>query len=203
MAGGFQKMPAVFVSHGSPMVALQRGAYQDALAEFGRGLRPKAILVVWAHWGSGTTVAIAGDKQHRTVHDFGGFPSELYELTYDAPGSPEVSAEVEKILRDAGLETATTQGRGLDHGAWVPLRFLYPEADVPVVAVSVPLRLSAEELYRVGEALSPLRSQGVMVVGDGGIAHNLRLGAFRRPLPWIRGRRNSTVGLLRPRRAGT
>lgn len=173
-----QKMPAVFVSHGSPMVAVQRGPYQDALAAFGQAITPKAIIVVSAHWGSGTTINITGDERHRTIHDFGGFPSELYELTYDAPGSPQLASRILQTLDGAGWTATITHDRGLDHGAWIPLRLLYPDADIPVVALSVPLRLSPEELYRVGQMLAPLRAEGVLILGSGGIVHNLRLVNF-------------------------
>jgi 4,5-DOPA dioxygenase extradiol len=176
MAGSVptHKMPAVFVSHGSPMVALQQGLYQDALAAFGRSHSPKAIVVVSAHWGTGTTIEITGDNTHRTIHDFGGFPSELYALTYDAPGSPTLAATVARMLEDAGWKSSVTRERGLDHGAWIPLRILYPGADIPVVALSVPLQFSPEQLYRVGRSLSPLLAEGVLILGSGGIVHNLR-----------------------------
>ena len=169
-----QKMPAVFVSHGSPMVALQQGPYQDALAAFGRSYRPKAIVVVSANWGTGTTIEITGDNTHRTIHDFGGFASDLYQLTYDAPGSPTLAAKVAGLLEEAGWKSTATHDRGLDHGAWIPLRILYPGADIPVVALSVPLQLSPEELYRVGSTLSSLLAEGVLILGSGGIVHNLR-----------------------------
>lgn len=170
--------PAVFISHGSPMVAIQRGAYQDAVAQFGRSVRPKAIVTISAHWGSGTTIGITGAARHTTIHDFGGFPAALYEQTYNAPGSPELAARIAGLLGTGGWAAEITQERGLDHGVWIPLRLMYPAAEVPVVALSIPLQMSPAELYRIGEALAPLRREGVLVLGSGGIVHNLRLVNF-------------------------
>ncbi len=171
-------MPAVFISHGSPMVAVQSGPYQEALAEFGRTLKPKAIVAISAHWGSGSTVGITATERNSTLHDFGGFPAALYELTYNAPGSPELAAHIAELLRAGGWDAAITPNRGLDHGVWIPLRLMCPAADVPVVELSVPLQLSPEELYKIGEALVPLRREGVLILGSGGIVHNLRLVKF-------------------------
>ena len=171
-------MPAVFISHGSPMVAIQRGPYQAALAEFGRAVRPRAIVSISAHWGTGTSISITGDARHTTIHDFGGFPSSLYELHYNAPGSPELASRVARLLADSGWDTNITQDRGLDHGTWIPLRLMYPEANIPVVALSVPLQLSPEDLYRIGQTLAPLRGEGVLILGSGGVVHNLRLVHF-------------------------
>ena len=171
-------MPAVFISHGSPMVAIQRGPYQDALAEFSRSLRPRAIVAISAHWGSGKTIDITGSARHTIIHDFGGFPAALYELTYNAPGSPDLAARIAGLLGAGGWAAKINQERGLDHGVWIPLRLMYPAADVPVVELSIPLQLSPEELYKVGAALASLRREGVLVLGSGGIVHNLRLVNF-------------------------
>jgi len=171
-------MPAVFVSHGSPMVALQYGPYQEALAEFGRTVKPRAIVAISAHWGSGTSISITGNERHATIHDFGGFPAALYELTYDAPGSPELAARIADLLRAGGWNAEVTQDRGLDHGVWIPLRLMYPAADIPVVELSIPLQFSPEELYKLGEALAPLRREGVLILGSGGIVHNLQMVRF-------------------------
>jgi len=107
-------MPAVFVSHGSPMVALQHGPYQEALAEFGRTVKPRAIVAISAHWGSGTSISITGNERHATIHDFGGFPAALYELTYDAPGSPELAARIEAILRRSQPDEGVREMRVAD-----------------------------------------------------------------------------------------
>jgi len=181
-------MPSVFVSHGSPMVALQAGPYQDALAQFGRSVRPRAIVAISAHGRGGKTVSVTSVKRNTTIHDFGGFPAPLYELTYNAPGDPELASHIVRLLRENGFQAATSADRGLDHGTWIPLQLMYPEADIPIVAMSIPFELSPEELYKIGQALAPLRQQGVMIFGSGGIVHNLRLVHFADPQapvePW-------------------
>src|SRR3974390_1932781 len=154
-------MPAVFVSHGSPMVALQRGPYQEALAGLGRTAKPRAIVAISAHWGSGTSISITGNEPHAPIHDFGGFPAALYELTYDAPGSPELAARIADLLRAGGWNAEVAHDRGLDHGVWIPLRLMYPTADIPVVELSIPLQFSPEELYQLGAALAPMTRTGV------------------------------------------
>ena len=171
-------MPVVFVSHGSPMVAIESGSYQDALAEFGRTVRPRAIVAVSAHWGTGRTISVTAAERHTTIHDFGGFAPALYDLTYNAPGDPKLASHIVGLLHEHGLQAATTIDRGLDHGTWIPLLLMYPKADIPVVATSVPLKLKPQELYKVGQALAPLREQGVMILGSGGVVHNLRLVHF-------------------------
>jgi 4,5-DOPA dioxygenase extradiol len=171
-------MPAVFISHGSPMVAIQRGAYQDALAAFGHKLRPRAILAISAHWGSHRSIGITGAVRHSTIHDFGGFAPELYELTYNAPGSPELAQRVVDLFSQVGLQSTITVNRGLDHGVWIPLHLMFPEPDIPVVALSVPLQFSPEELYQLGEILAPLRQEGTLIIGSGGVVHNLGLVHF-------------------------
>jgi len=173
-----EDMPAVFVSHGSPMAALQHGPYQEALAEFGRTVKPRAIVAISAHWGSGTSISITGNERHATIHDFGGFPAALYELTYDAPGSPELASHIAELLRAGGWNAAITRDRGLDHGVWIPLRLMYSTADIPVVELSIPLQFSPEELYQLGEALAPMRRKGVQILGSGGIVHNLQMVRF-------------------------
>lgn len=167
-------MPAVFVSHGSPMTALDHGPYAQALAAFGQALEPKAIVVISAHWQE-PGIRIASGPKPELICDFGGFPRELYELRYDAPGSPELAAEIQRELERAGFEALLDERRGWDHGVWVPLRLMFREARIPVVAVSLPYGLSPEGLYRAGSALGGLRQRGVLILGSGGIVHNLRL----------------------------
>lgn len=169
-----KRMPVAFVSHGSPMVAIETGRFQEALGRFGREQRPRAVVVISAHWESGDTVGIGSAAKHHLVYDFGGFPKELYELQYGAAGAPELAQRIDGMLRGADVPSALVAGQGLDHGAWVPLRLLYPQADVPVVELSIPGTRSPAELFRIGELLSPLRSDGVLILGSGGIVHNLR-----------------------------
>ena len=171
-------MPAVFISHGSPMVAIHSGPYQDALAEFGRSVRPHAIIAISAHWASGTDIGITAAEDSMAMHDFGGFPPALYELTYNAPGSPQLAAQIADLLHAGGWDAAITRDRGLDHGVWIPLRLMYPGADIPVVELSLPLQFSPDELYRMGKALASLRREGVLIMGSGAIVHNLRLVHF-------------------------
>lgn len=170
---GSNQMPAVFVSHGSPMAALDTGPYSKALKAFGSEYRPEAILVVSAHWESGPPVRLSSASKHSLIYDFAGFPQELYELTYDAPGAPDVAARAAQILRGEGLSTVLDPSRGLDHGAWVPLRLMYPEGGIPVTEISLSRTRTPEELHRLGRLLQPLRSEGVLVLASGGIVHNL------------------------------
>lgn len=165
--------PALFVSHGSPMMAIEPGAAGAALAGLGQRLaRPAALLVVSAHWET-SAPAVSGAEHPDTVHDFGGFPRTLYTLQYAAPGAPALAERTRRLLDAAGFPTTVDPRRGLDHGAWVPLRHLYPDADVPVTQLSIQPRLSPAHHYRVGEALRPLLDEGVLIVASGSLTHNL------------------------------
>jgi 4,5-DOPA dioxygenase extradiol len=166
-------LPAVFVSHGSPMVAIETGKYQDALAAFGAGVSPKAILVVSAHWDTRNEISITSRDRNSVIYDFGGFPAELYALKYDAPGSPALATEIASILRPTHA-VELDSSHGLDHGAWVPLRLMFPRADIPVVELSIPTSFSPQDLFQIGKLLAPLRERGVLILGSGGIVHNLR-----------------------------
>ena len=171
--------PALFVSHGSPMVALDDDAYNRSLAAFAKSVPvPEAIVVVSAHWETRAPIRVASGERLETIHDFGGFPEALYRIEYPAPGQPALAREVAGLLESAGLDVALDPERGLDHGPWVPLRFLYPDARVPVVGVSLPRPRTPEELLRAGRALAPLRDRRVLLFGSGGITHNLRLVNF-------------------------
>jgi 4,5-DOPA dioxygenase extradiol len=170
--------PAVFISHGSPMTALEQGKYSRALAQFGKTVDPRAIVVISAHWQE-PGIRIAAGAHPELTYDFGGFPQELYEIKYDAPGSPSVAAAVAADLKRAEFEAELDERRGWDHGVWVPLRLIFPEARIPIVEVSLPMRWAPQELYTVGRALGGLRAKGVLVMGSGGIVHNLRLMNWR------------------------
>lgn len=166
-------MPTVFVSHGAPTFAIEPGLAGAQLRALGRALgQPRAIVVVSPHWMT-RGVEITATANPETVHDFGGFPRALYSIQYPAPGSPELAAHTQQVLLSHGVAATLDTRRGLDHGAWVPLRFLYPEADVPVFQVSLPAGLSPEQAYAFGQALQPLRDEGVLVVGSGSLTHNL------------------------------
>ena len=164
----------LFVPHGSPMFALHPGAAGAAMTQVAAQLgKPRAIVVVSPHWETAVpTVGFA--TRPETIHDFGGFDPRLYEMQYPATGCPEVAAQVVSALQAAGLAVAQDAQRGLDHGAWIPLRQMFPDADVPVVPLSVQSHLGPEHAYRVGQALVGLTKQGILVLASGNITHNLR-----------------------------
>jgi 4,5-DOPA dioxygenase extradiol len=174
-------LPALFVSHGAPTMILQPVPVREFLSGLGAALpRPKAILAVSAHWES-AALAISTAAQPETIHDYYGFPEPLYRLHYRAPGAPELAPRVAALIEAAGLGCEIDPRRGLDHGAWVPLMLMYPEARIPVTQLSVQPGLGAAHHYRLGQALRPLREEGVLVLGSGGITHNLA--AFRGHAP--------------------
>lgn len=167
------KMPVLFVSHGAPTLALQPGATGAAWRELGEQLpRPSAILVTSAHWE--TRIPTLGQAQHpETIHDFSGFPAELYKLQYPAPGAPEMAQQAALLLEQAGIAVQLDAARGLDHGAWVPLSLMYPQADIPVTQLSLQPERDPVWHVALGRALRPLREQGVLIIGSGSITHNL------------------------------
>jgi len=165
--------PSLYVSHGSPMTALHPGATGARLAELAQAMpRPKAIVVASAHWLAQAPIA-GGAARPQTIHDFRGFPPELHALDYPAPGAPALAARVAELLGAAGLTAAIDPQHGLDHGVWVPLRLLYPEADIPVVPLSIQPESGPAHQYDMGRALAPLRDEGVLLIGSGSITHNL------------------------------
>ena len=167
------RLPTLYVSHGSPMTALQPGLTGERLAALAAALpRPRAIVIASAHWLS-PQPRVGGAAMPQTIHDFGGFPAPLYQLRYPAPGSPGLTGRVADLLRQAQLSAQVDPARGLDHGAWVPLRLLYPDADIPVVPVSLQPALGPAHHHALGLALAPLRDEGVLVIGSGSITHNL------------------------------
>jgi 4,5-DOPA dioxygenase extradiol len=164
-------MPVLFIGHGSPMNAIEDNAFSRAWERLGKELpRPEAILSVSAHWESyGTKVTAV--RMPRTIHDFSGFPKQLYEQSYPAPGSPDLARDVARLVGDARLDTEW----GLDHGTWVVLRRLFPKADVPVVQLSLDKEKAPRSHYEVAARLAPLRERGVLVMGSGNVVHNLGL----------------------------
>lgn len=179
------KLPAFFIAHGSPMLALEDNDYTRFLQRLGSDLgKPRGIVVFSAHWDSPEQL-ITVDAQHETQHDFYGFPEEMYELEYPAPGDPELSSRISALFRDGNLAHQPVLGRGLDHGVWVILNKMFPEADIPVVALSVDSLRSPEEQYHIGRLLAPLRGEGILLIGSGGLVHNLRLlKQDDQPEPW-------------------
>jgi 4,5-DOPA dioxygenase extradiol len=167
------KPPVLFIGHGSPMFALEPGAAGEALIALGKELpTPRAVLVISPHWETSTpTVSTA--SQLETIHDFSGFDARLYGMDYAASGSPQAAQEVIKALQTAGMAVLTDETRGLDHGAWVPLRYLMPTPTVPIVPLSIQHARGTLHAYQVGEAIAPLRDQGWLIVASGNITHNL------------------------------
>ena len=167
-------LPSIFISHGSPLHALDPGAAGDAWAQLGRRLpRPGALLVASAHWETGVPT-LTGSAKPETIHDFYGFPEPLYRLRYAAPGAPRVAQRAQTLLQEAGFAAAIDERRGLDHGAWSPLLYAYPDADIPVVQVSVQTPLGPRHHLVLGRALRPLADEGVLIIGSGHMTHNLR-----------------------------
>ena len=168
--------PALFVSHGAPSVLLEEDGFNASLAAFGKKYRPSAIVAVSAHWlteGAVEVTAVAGNNA--TIHDFSGFPKALYGMEYPAPGSEWLARTAAELLGAKNVAVTLNHARGLDHGAWVPLTIMYPEKNIPVVQVSIPWPSTPEMLYAMGEALRPLRADGVLLVGSGAMTHNLSL----------------------------
>jgi 4,5-DOPA dioxygenase extradiol len=165
---------SVFISHGSPMHALQPGPAGEAWQALGRRLpRPKAILIASAHWETNVPM-LNGAEKPETIHDFYNFPEPLYRLRYPAAGAPEVARRAQALLKDAGITAGIDGCRGLDHGAWSPLLYMYPDADIPVVQISVQPALGPGHHVELGRSLRKLGDEGVLIIGSGHMTHNLR-----------------------------
>jgi 4,5-DOPA dioxygenase extradiol len=185
----FTPLPSIFLSHGSPMIALQPGEAGAFMQRLGRAIdatygRPAAIVAVSAHTLAREPVLMAGPR-HEAIHDFGGFPPELYAMRYEAPGAPDLAPRVASLLTSAGLSVHIADQSGLDHGIWTALQWVYPEGGVPVLPLAfVPTQPPAAQ-FALGHALAPLRAEGVLVLGTGSITHNLRrlaMGGARVPV---------------------
>lgn len=193
-----RRTPAVFFGHGSPMNALERNRYSTAWANFGRAVaKPRAILVVSAHW-YGNFTAVTAMAQPRTIHDFFGFPQSLFDVDYPAPGSPEVAQEVAEVVKPTrvGLDRDSW---GLDHGTWSVLVHAFPEANIPVVQLSIDARRDFQAHVELGASLAPLRERGVMIVGSGNVVHNLRALSWAEPelgFDWTRRFDEAAKGVL-------
>ena len=189
------KFPTLFISHGSPEFALQAGQLGPALTALGRELpTPRAVLALSPHWMS-RRLEVQATPAPPTVHDFGGFSPELYTLQYPAPGAPWLASEIIALLAAQGIALAANDQVGRDHGVWVPLRYLYPEAALPVLQIAQLPSARPEDLLALGRALAPLREQGVLIVASGGLTHNLydfrssAAGAYVAPfVEWIKAR---------------
>lgn len=179
--------PALFIAHGAPTLAIESNDYTNFLRQLGREMLepPRAVVIFSAHWDSPVQL-VTEDEVHKTIHDFYGFPEEMYRIRYEAPGSPELSQEIRSLFHSGNLPFRTVSGRGLDHGAWVILKAMFPEADVPVVALSVDSTRTPAEQYAIGKMISDLRQRNVLIIGSGGLVHNLRLmnRSGAEPSPW-------------------
>ncbi|HXG59624.1 MAG TPA: 4,5-DOPA dioxygenase extradiol, partial [Thermoanaerobaculia bacterium] len=179
-------IPTIFFGHGNPLNALDRNAYAGAWEWIGATIpRPKAIVCVSAHWYLPATLVTAMEKP-RTIHDFGGFPKPLYEMQYPAPGDPALARRLQQVL--APLEVGLDQRWGLDHGTWAVLCHVYPQADIPVVQLSIDETQPASFHFELGRRLAPLRDEGILIAGSGNLVHNLHTYAWGRhpvePFDW-------------------
>ena len=179
-------MPAIFFGHGNPMNALQDNAYTRAWTAIAKEIpKPSAVLAVSAHWYCPGTWVTATPAP-RTIHDFGGFPAELYQVTYPAPGDPALASRVQSLLTP--ISVGRDERWGLDHGTWSVLCHVFPRADIPVVQLSIDQTQPAAFHYEIGRRLAPLRDEGVLIIGSGGLVHNLQVYAWDRqhvePLEW-------------------
>ena len=171
-------LPSLFLSHGAPTLPITDTPARTFLTQIGSRLpKPKAILVVSAHWETDTPMVNAVES-NETIHDFRGFPRALYDLRYPAPGSPQVAARVAEALHSAGFECRIDHRRGLDHGAWSVLKHLYPAANIPVIQLSIDYTQPASFHFALGQQLQDLRRKGILIIGSGNIVHNLRLVDF-------------------------
>jgi 4,5-DOPA dioxygenase extradiol len=167
-------LPSFFIAHGAPLIAIENNEYTQFLGQLGQSLpRPKAVVLFSAHWESHSQ-KVSEVAQYDTIYDFGGFDPALYKIQYPVQGNGQISQEIKDLFTANGVPFAVETKRGLDHGAWVVLRLLYPNADIPVIAMSVNPNLSPEEQYKIGKSLSALRASDILIIGSGGTVHNLR-----------------------------
>ncbi|NJN85860.1 MAG: dioxygenase [Leptolyngbyaceae cyanobacterium SL_7_1] len=166
-------LPTLFLSHGAPDLPLRQGATTKFLRSLHQHLpKPTAILVISAHWHA-TVPTVSTAPHPRTIYDFSGFPDSLYQLRYPAPGAPQLADRIVHLLAQVGISCETHASRGFDHGAWTPLLLAYPAADIPVTQLSIQYHQNPHYHWKLGQALAPLRHEGVLIIGSGGITHNL------------------------------
>jgi len=168
----------LFLAHGSPMMAIENTDYTKFLGTLGSSINPKAIVVFTAHWDSDILTISSSDSTYNTMYDFYGFPKELYQVKYNAKGSSLIASEIQTKLQEHGIEVKKDLTRGLDHGTWTLLKHLYPNANIPVIQISINSRLHIEDQIKIGSALKSLGEEDILVVGSGNTVHNLRLVDF-------------------------
>lgn len=178
-------LPTLFIAHGSPTLAIEDNEYTAFLRELGARMPlPKGLVVFSAHFDE-PVQTLSMDEKHSTMHDFYGFPSEMYRLEYPAVGDPELSQRISELFKKENLPVKLMKGRGLDHGVWVILRHMFPEANIPVTVLSIDSQRSPAEQYQIGQMLAPLREEGILLIGSGGLVHNLRkLSQQEEPETW-------------------
>jgi 4,5-DOPA dioxygenase extradiol len=168
-------LPAFFIAHGAPLLVIENNEYTQFLKQLGKALpTPKAIILFSAHWES-RVQKVSNVDEYSTIYDFGGFSEELFRIQYPAKGHSEITGEIQELFTKQGIPFEVETKRGLDHGAWVVLRLLYPNADIPVISMSVNPQLTPEEQYKIGKSLIKLREKDVLIIGSGGTVHNLRM----------------------------
>jgi 4,5-DOPA dioxygenase extradiol len=168
-----EMQPVIFLSHGAPTLILEDVPAREFIRGLGSHItEPRGILCVSAHWET-PRPSVNATKRHETIHDFYGFPQELYDIQYPAPGSEEIAEQVSSAIIGSGLACDIDRSRGLDHGAWVPISLMYPKADIPVVQLSIQHHLDPKRHYELGRALAPIRKKGVLIIGSGGAVHPL------------------------------
>lgn len=179
-------VPALFLAHGSPMLAIEDTEYTDFLAKLASQFTPRAIVIFTAHWETETLTISSKDDEYDTIYDFGGFPPELYTIKYPAKGSTEIASLLEKRFTSHGIAVKKDSTRGLDHGSWTLLSRMYPKADIPVIQISVNPYLPPRQQYAIGKALQGLGSEDILVIGSGVTVHNLRMIKWGQtaPEPW-------------------
>lgn len=168
-------VPSLFLAHGSPMTAIEENDYTKFLSQLGRRIQPKAIVIFTAHWESDTLTICSSDKVYETIYDFYGFPEELYQVQYPAKGSSVIASQLQKKFEQNGITVNQELKRGLDHGSWTLLKHMYPDAEIPVIQLSVNPFLSPKEQFQIGEVLQGLGEEDILVIGSGVTVHNLRL----------------------------
>lgn len=174
--------PTLFISHGSPMMASEISSTSIFLSQLGKELaRPKAIVIFSAHFDLAADIVITSGQHPETIHDFYGFPKPFYDIQYKAPGAPLLAQEIASFFQKAGLKPILDSTQGWDHGVWIPLKLMYPKADIPIVQISINSQLGPQRNYLYGQLVSTLKDDNIMIIGSGGISHNLKELFNRKP----------------------